>query len=50
MSRIGDVKYRLSETFRGGLLSSFLKLAVFVVVTVMLSTVLATTIRGGTRE
>ena len=50
MSRMGDMKFRLSETFRGGLLSSFLKLAIFIVVTVMLSTVLATTIRGGTRE
>ena len=50
MSRFESMKFKLSETFRGGLLSSFLKLAIFLVVTVMLSTVLATTIRGGTRE
>lgn len=41
---------KLKALFRGGLLASFVKLAVFVVVTVLLSTVLATTIRGGTRE
>ena len=44
------MKTKLRALFRGGLLSSFLKLAVFVVVTLMLSTILATTIRGGTRE
>ena len=41
---------RFKAMFRGGLLSSFIKLTVFVVVTVILSTILATTIRGGTRE
>lgn len=41
---------RITALFRGGVLSSFVKLAIFVVVTIMLSTVLATTIRGGTRE
>ncbi|WP_194861285.1 MCE family protein [Dietzia sp. SYD-A1] len=41
---------KVKALFRGGLLGSFIKLAVFIVVTVMLSTVLATTIRGGTRE
>lgn len=50
MSRYDTLRFKLRETFRGGLLSSFIKLAVFMVVTVMLSTVLATTIRGGTRE
>ena len=41
---------KFKALFRGGLLSSFIKLAVFIVVTVLLSMVLATTIRGGTRE
>ena len=41
---------KLRALFRGGLLGSFVKLTVFVVVTVLLSAVLATTIRGGTRE
>lgn len=41
---------KLKALFRGGLLSSFIKLAIFIVVTVILSTVLATTIRGGTRD
>lgn len=50
MSRVENLRFKLSETFRGGLLSSFLKLAIFLVVTVMLSTVLATTIQGGSRQ
>lgn len=41
---------KLKALFRGGLLSSFIKLTVFVVVTVILSMILATTIRGGTRD
>ena len=41
---------KLRALFRGGLFSSFLKLTVFIVVTVVLSMVLATTIRGGSRE
>ncbi|GLB64775.1 ABC transporter substrate-binding protein [Dietzia sp. NCCP-2495] len=41
---------KLKALFRGGLLGSFIKLAVFIVVTAMLSTVLAVTIRGGTRD
>ena len=41
------MKTKLRALFRGGLLGSFVKLAVFIVITVMLSTVLATTIRGG---
>ena len=44
------MKTRLGALFRGGLLSSFVKLVIFIVVTGLLSTVLATTIRGGTRE
>ena len=44
------MKTRLSALFRGGLLSSFVKLVIFIVVTGLLSTILATTIRGGTRE
>lgn len=44
------MKVKFKALFRGGLLSSFIKLAVFVVVTVLLSTILATTIRGGTRD
>lgn len=43
------MRTKLRALFRGGLLSSFIKLAVFIVITVMLSAVLATTIRGGTR-
>lgn len=50
MSRFDNLRFKLRETFRGGLLGSFLKLAIFIVVTAVLSTVLATTIRGGTRE
>ena len=41
---------KFKAMFRGGLLGSFVKLTVFVVVTALLSTVLATTIRGGNRE
>ncbi|KAA0919046.1 MCE family protein [Dietzia sp. ANT_WB102] len=41
---------KLKALFRGGLLSSFIKLLVFIVVTGLLSMVLANTIRGGTRE
>lgn len=41
---------KLKALFRGGLLSSFIKLVVFIVVTGLLSMILATTIRGGTRE
>lgn len=41
---------KLKALFRGGLFSSFIKLTVFVVVTVILSMILATTIRGGTRD
>lgn len=41
---------KLKALFRGGLLASFIKLVAFVVVTVFLSTILATTIRGGSRE
>lgn len=41
---------KLKALFRGGLLGSLIKLTVFIVVTGLLSTVLATTIRGGTRE
>ena len=41
---------KIKALFRGGVLGSFVKLAIFVVVTILLSTVLATTIRGGTRE
>ncbi|HHX86007.1 MAG TPA: MCE family protein [Actinomycetales bacterium] len=41
---------KLRALFRGGLLGSFVKLVVFVIVTVVLSSILATTIRGGTRE
>ncbi|HMT50539.1 MCE family protein [Dietzia sp. UBA5065] len=41
---------KLKALFRGGVLGSFVKLGVFVVVTALLSTILATTIRGGTRE
>ena len=44
------MKTRLGALFRGGLLSSFVKLVIFIVVTGLLSTILATTIRGGTRE
>lgn len=44
------MKTKLRALFRGGLLGSFIKLAVFIVITVMLSTVLATTIRGGSRD
>lgn len=44
------MKTKLKALFRGGLLSSFIKLVVFIVVTGLLSTILATTIRGGTRE
>lgn len=40
----------LKTLFRGGLLASIIKLAVFIVVTAILSSVLATTIRGGSRE
>ncbi len=40
---------KLKALFRGGLLGSFVKLVVFIVVTVLLSSVLAVTIRGGTR-
>lgn len=43
------MRTRLKAAFRGGLLSSFVKLVIFIVVTVLLSTILATTIRGGTR-
>ena len=50
MSRFQDMRFKVKETFRGGLLKSFLFLAIFLVITVALSTVLATTIRGGTRE
>lgn len=41
---------KMKSFFRGGLLSSFIKLVIFLVVTVILSSVLATTIRGGNRE
>lgn len=44
------MKTKLKAMFRGGLLSSFIKLTLFVLVTALLSTVLATTIRGGSRE
>lgn len=44
------MKTRLRAIFRGGLLGAFIKLGVFVVVTAILTTVLATTIRGGNRE
>lgn len=44
------MKTKLKALFRGGLLGSFIKLTVFVVVTALLSTVLATTIRGGNRD
>lgn len=44
------MKTKLKAMFRGGLLSSFIKLTLFVLVTALLSTVLATTIRGGNRE
>ena len=40
---------KLKALFRGGVLGSFVKLAIFVVITGLLSTILATTIRGGTR-
>ena len=40
----------LKALFRGGLLGSFVKLIVFIVVTTILSTILAVTIRGGTRD
>lgn len=50
MSRFENLKLSLAEKFRGGLLSSFVKLTVFIVITVMLSTILATTLRGGSRE
>ncbi len=44
------MKTSLKALFRGGVLAAFVKLCVFVVVTTILSTVLATTIRGGNRE
>lgn len=44
------MKTKLRALFRGGVLASFVKLLIFVVVTAILSSVLATTIRGGTRE
>lgn len=40
---------KVKALFRGGLLGSFVKLAIFIVVTAILSTILAVTIRGGTR-
>ena len=41
------MKTSIKEFFRGGLLSSLIKLVVFIVVTVLASIVLANTIRGG---
>ncbi|WP_440220027.1 MCE family protein [Dietzia sp. MNB45] len=40
---------KVKALFRGGLLGSFVKLAIFIVVTAIVSTILAVTIRGGTR-
>ncbi|MDV8001293.1 MCE family protein [Rhodococcus sp. IEGM 1408] len=41
---------KVKALLRGGVLGSLVKLTIFVVITVVLSMVLATTIRGGTRE